>query len=169
MDVPANQVDGQLPQALQKLAAVLAVIGGILTCLAACLVTVSVVGRWLFNSPMPADYELVEIAVGVAVFAFLGYTQARSGHIMVDTFTASLPARLNARIDGVWDLLLGCFLAFFAWGLFSGGLEARSFGMTLVQLPWPVWPVYMACALLAGLASVIAFVLAAVKIAGRRP
>ena len=58
-----------------------------LLCLAAGLVTVSVLGRWLLNRPVPADYELVEVAIGVAAFSFLGYTQARNGHIAVDTFT----------------------------------------------------------------------------------
>lgn len=53
---------------VERLAAGLALIGGTLLCLAAGLVTVSVLGRWLFNRPVPADYELVEVAVGVAAF-----------------------------------------------------------------------------------------------------
>ncbi|MDQ6434892.1 TRAP transporter small permease [Mesorhizobium sp. LHD-90] len=164
----AGPPDGPRLGLADRLAAGLAVIGGILICLAACLVTVSVVGRWLFNSPVTADYEMVEIGVGVAVFAFLGYTQARSGHIAVDTFTSRLPARLNAVIDGVWDLVLAGFLGFFAWGLYSGGMEARQYGATLVQLPWPVWPVYLVCAVLAGLACLIAVATALIKIGGRR-
>lgn len=154
------------PGMAERLAAWLATLGGVLMCLAAALVTVSVVGRWLFNRPVPADYEMVEIAVGVAVFGFLGYTQARRGHIVVDTFTTWLPERLNAAIDALWDLLLAAFLAFFAWGLYSGGIEARLNGATLIQLPWPIWPVYIVCAVLAGLASVIAAAIA--RIGARR-
>lgn len=153
---------------IERLAAGLAVIGGILVCFAAALVSVSVLGRWLFNSPLPADYELVEVATGVAVFAFLGYTQARSGHIAVDTFTQRLPLRANAVIDGIWDLLLAAFLAFFSWGLFSGGMEMRLNGTTLIQLPWPIWPVYLVCALLAALACLIAITVAVLKIGGTR-
>jgi TRAP-type C4-dicarboxylate transport system permease small subunit len=140
-----------------------------LTSLAALLVTVSVLGRWLFNSPIPADYEMVEVAVGVAVFAFLGQTQARSGHIAVDTFTLKLPARLNAAIDGAWDLVLAAFLGFFAWGLLAGGLDARANGLTLIQLPWPVWPVYLLCSVLAALACVIAVATAVLKFTRRLP
>lgn len=148
---------------VDRLAASLAVAGGVLASLAALLVTVSVVGRWLFNSPIPADYEMVEVAIGIAVFAFLGQTQARGGHIAVDTFTLKLPARLNAAIDGVWDLVLAGFLGFFAWGLFTGGLAARTNGLTLIQIPWPVWPVYLLCSLLAALACVIAVATAVLK------
>jgi len=168
METPATPDGPTGARRVERLAAALAVAGGALTCLAALLVTVSVVGRWLFNSPIPADYEMVEIAVGVSVFAFLGQTQARSGHIAVDTFTLKLPARVNAAIDGVWDLVLAAFLGFFAWGLLAGGLDARTNGLTLIQLPWPVWPVYLLCSLLAALACVIAVATAVLKLAVRR-
>jgi TRAP-type C4-dicarboxylate transport system permease small subunit len=166
MDAPALPDDPPgVPGArwVEKLAAGLAVAGGVLTSLAAALVTVSVLGRWLLNSPIPADYEMVEIAVGVAVFAFLGQTQARSGHIAVDTFTLKLPTQVNAAIDGVWDLVLAAFLGFFAWGLWAGGLEAKQNGLTLIQLPWPVWPVYLLCSILAALACIIAVATALLK------
>jgi TRAP-type C4-dicarboxylate transport system permease small subunit len=168
MEAPATPDDLSGARWVGKLAASLAVAGGVLTCLAAALVTVSVLGRWLFNSPIPADYEMVEIAVGVAVFAFLGQTQARSGHIAVDTFTLKLPTRVNAAIDGVWDLVLAAFLGFFAWGLWAGGLDARTNGLTLIQLPWPVWPVYLLCSALAALACVIAVATAVLKFSARR-
>lgn len=169
METPAMPDDPSGTRWIDRLAGTLAVAGGTLTCLAAVLVTVSVAGRWLFNSPVPADYEMVEIAVGISVFAFLGQTQARSGHIAVDTFTLKLPARLNAAIDGVWDLVLAAFLGFFAWGLFAGGMDARTNGLTLIQLPWPVWPVYLLCSLLAALACVIAVATAILKFTHRLP
>lgn len=153
---------------IERLAAGLAFIGGVLLCLAAGLVTVSVLGRWLLNRPVPADYELVEVAIGVAAFSFLGYTQARNGHIAVDTFTLALPGRVTRAIDGAWDMLLAGCLAFFAWGLFTGGLEARQYGTTLIQLPWPIWPVYLVCAVLAALASVIGLSVALMKIGAGR-
>lgn len=152
----------------ERLAGFLAVIGGVLVTIAATLVTISVLGRWLFNSPVPADYEIVEICMGVAVFAFLAYTQARSGHIAVDTFTLKVPARVNTVIDGVWDLLLAGFLGFFAWGLFTGGMSARTYGETLIQLPWPIWPVYVVCSILAAFACLIAFAVAFLKIGGSK-
>jgi len=159
MDAPAAQG----PAWVERLAAGLAILGGVVICLAAGLVTASVLGRWLFNSPIPADYEMVEIAVGVAVFAFLAYTQAKNGHIFVDTFTGRVPAGINAFLDGLWGLVLAAFLAFFSWGLYSGGMEARLNGMTLIQLPWPIWPVYLLCALLAALACVVTLVVSLAK------
>lgn len=151
---------------VERLAGLLAVAGGILICFSAVLVTISVAGRRLFNKPVPGDYEMVEISVGIAVFAFLAYTAAKSGHIAVDTFTLKLRPRLTAVIDGVWDLVLAAFLGFFSWGLLAGGLNARAYGETLIQLAWPIWPVYLVCSLLAALACLVTLAIALLKIKG---
>ena len=158
---------GPMRRAAERLAAVAAVAGGMLVLCVAALVTTSVIGRWLFNKPIPADYEFVEIGVGVAVFAFLPFTQLRNGHIAVDTFTQKLPARWNAVADAVWDLLLAAFLGLFTWGLFSGARESFAYNETLVQLPWPIWPVYAVCALLCGVAFISAVAVALLKFGAR--
>ncbi|MGH8429369.1 MAG: TRAP transporter small permease [Solimonas sp.] len=129
----------------------------------AILVTGSVLGRWLFNKPIPADFEFVEIGVGLAVFAFLSYTQMRGGHIAVDTFTQRLSPRFTAALDGFWALLLCAFLGLFTWGLASGAVEARQYGETLIQLPWPIWPIYAVASVLCGLACISAAATALVK------
>ncbi|ECI7685850.1 TRAP transporter small permease [Salmonella enterica subsp. enterica] len=153
---------------LGRLAAALALIGGVLVTLAALLVSASVLGRWLFSKPIQGDYEIVGILVGISIFAFLGYTQARNGHIAVDTFTLRLPDRVNSFIDGLWDLILALFLGFFAWGLWTGGLQKRQYGETLSQVQWEIWPVYIACAVLSALACLIALNVAFVKMRGSK-
>jgi TRAP-type C4-dicarboxylate transport system permease small subunit len=147
----------------ERTATVAAVAGGILVLGISLLVTASVLSRWLFNKPIPADFEFVEIGVGIAVFAFLSYTQMRGGHIAVDTFTQRLPPRMNAIIDGIWALVLCAFLGLFAWGLASGALEARQYNETLVQLPWPIWPIYALASALCALACISAACSALVK------
>ncbi len=149
----------------ERLAAVLAIIGGLLLCFVALLVTASV--SYLFGRPLMAEFEFVQVLCAVAAFAFLAHAQARSGHIAVDTFTLKLPRRLNAGIDGVWDLVFAGFFGFFAWGLFTSGLEKRSYGETLTQITWPIWPVYIACSILVGLACVVALAVAWEKFRGR--
>lgn len=158
----------RLERLAERTATGAAIVGGILVLGVALLVTASVLSRWLFNKPIPADFEFVEIGVGIAVFAFLSYTQMRSGHIAVDTFTQRLPARVNAVIDGIWALVLCAFLGLFAWGLASGALEARQYGETLVQLPWPIWPVYAAASGLCALACISALCSALVKFGATR-
>lgn len=163
----ASTPPGPLTRLAHTVATVAAVAGGVLTLAVAALVTLSVTGRWLFNKPIPADYEFVEIGVGVAVFAFLSYTQMRSGHIAVDTFTQKLPGRVNGAIDGVWDLVLAAFLGFFTWGLTSGARESFQYNETLVQISWPLWPVYAICAVLCSVAFFCAIIIGLTKLGAR--
>lgn len=161
---------GRFARVVETISATVAIAGGILILIVAGIVTTSVVGRWLFSKPIPADYEFVEIGIGVAVFAFLPYTQLRNGHIAVDTFTQRLPAKVNAVIDAVWDLVLAAFLGFFAWGLVSGAQESFQYNETMVQVSWPIWPiwpVYAICAVLAVVAFLGALAVALLKFGGR--
>ena len=70
----------------------LAIAGGLLMLAVAATVTVNVLLRWLFNSAVSGDIELVQIGSAVAIFAFLPLCQSRRGNIVVDTFTTRLPA-----------------------------------------------------------------------------
>ena len=87
----------------EKAASLAAIAGGMLILAVAALVVASVLGRWLLGKPIPADFELVEIGVGIAIFAFLSYTQLRGGHIAVDTFTRRLPQR--AKCGDRWCMV----------------------------------------------------------------
>src|SRR5690606_37918055 len=82
----------------------LAIAGGLLTTAVAAMITVSVLMRWLINSSVPGDIELVEIGTALAIFAFLPLCQSRRGNIMADTFSTRLPRRMRDTLDAVWDL-----------------------------------------------------------------
>ena len=75
----------------------LAILGGLLGCLMAALVTVSVAGRYLISAPIPGDYDLVGIVSGCAIFAFLPYCQLTRGNVVVDFFTHGLSPRIGAE------------------------------------------------------------------------
>src|SRR5262249_27736247 len=95
----------RVPRAIERLARLLAVFGGVVALVIACIVVVSVLARWLLSSPVPGDFELAQIGTAIAVFAFLPYCQLVRGNIVVDTFTAHLSARARHRIDALWDLV----------------------------------------------------------------
>ena len=81
----------------ERLGAALALTGAALSLFIAGLVTMSVALRWATSSGLPGDFEMVQMAVALAIFSFLPYTQLRRGNMLVDTFTSRLP---NARLLG---------------------------------------------------------------------
>src|SRR5262245_5110663 len=92
---------------LEAIAKILALLGGAVAIAVAIIVVASVLSRWLFSNPIPGDFELAQIGTAVAAFAFLPYCQVMRGNIVVDTFTAHLPARLRGRMDAIWDFVYG--------------------------------------------------------------
>jgi TRAP-type C4-dicarboxylate transport system permease small subunit len=133
------------PPAVERLTGAVAVLGGCLALGVALLVTTSVLGRWLASAPIEGDFEFVKMATAVAVFAYLPYTQARRGNIMVDTFTGWMSVRARILLDAFWDLCFAAALAFCAIGLARGTLDAIASRETTMQLQLIVWPVIGLC------------------------
>ncbi len=162
------QADRTAMPAVERLTAVVAVLGGCLAVAVACLVVTSVLGRWLFSTPVEGDFEFVKMATAIAVFAYLPYTQARRGNIFVDTFTGWMSLRLRNLLDAFWDLCFAAAMGFCAFGLMRGTQDAIRSGETTMQLQLIVWPVIALCAALCLLCAVTA-VATALQFARSRP
>jgi TRAP-type C4-dicarboxylate transport system permease small subunit len=134
------------------------VTGGLLALAVAILVSVSVLGRWLFNAPIDGDFEFVKMATAVAVFAYLPYTQARRGNIMVDTFTSGLSRANRNRLDAFWDIVYGCMMAYLAYALIIGTLDAMRSGETTMQRQILLWPSIGLSMLLCAFVAATAFI-----------
>jgi TRAP-type C4-dicarboxylate transport system permease small subunit len=104
---------------------VLAIFGGLLSCVMALLVTVSVTGRYLFNAPVPGDYDIVGIICGCAIFAFLPYCQITRSNVIVDFFTAGARPLVRTSLDAAGTALYLAVAVMFTWRLYYGALELR--------------------------------------------
>jgi TRAP-type C4-dicarboxylate transport system permease small subunit len=125
---------------LLQITSALAIFGGLLALAVALLATTSVAMRWLFNAPIDGDFEYVKMATAIAVFAYLPYTQARRGNIMVDTFTGWLPSRMQQLMDAFWDLAYAALMGYVGYCLIYGTLDAIKSGETTMQRQLPLWP-----------------------------
>ena len=112
-------------RALHGMANALAIFGGILSCVMAALVTVSVIGRYLFSAPIAGDYDIVGILCGCAIFAFLPYCQLNRGNVLADFFTQKTPARFKAALDAGGNVLFLLAIIMFTWRLYYGMLDMR--------------------------------------------
>ena len=142
--------------AIGRAARFVAVAGGLVSVATALLVTASVTKRWLGYGGINGDFELVQIGVALSVFCFLPLTQARRGNIMVDTFTAWLPLRVQRAIDAFWDFVYAGFMALVAWCLMNGARDALASHLNSAMLGLPLWPVFAAAVLLILLLAVTA-------------
>jgi len=167
---------------IERLSGFIAVLGGLLSLCVALLVVASVLGRWLKGvpwadgvagalgltlGPIDGDFELVQMATAIGIFAFLPYTQARRGNIVVDTFTSMLPRRANAFIDAFWDLVYAGMMGLLTACLIVGTLEHYRSGQTTMLLQIIVWPAIAISTLLLFFLTCMALATAARLIRGR--
>ena len=108
---PVETHRSSLGRRLTAVTEVLALAGGVLMLVVACLVTASVLMRWLLGDGISGDFELVQIATALGAFAFLPLCQARRGNVIVDTFTARLHRRARNGLDAIWDLAYAALIA----------------------------------------------------------
>ncbi|WP_164738314.1 TRAP transporter small permease [Frigidibacter oleivorans] len=142
---------------MDRLARILAALGGAVVFGVALTVTVSVVMRVLGLQGVRGDFELVEMSCVWAAGLFLPLCQLKRGHVMVDLFTNWLAYRVRAVIDWIW--LIGFALAWAALCYFTvhGLAEIRAYGDQTMLLSIPVWWAYVPSVLGTGAASLIAF------------
>lgn len=177
---------------VERLARLMALIGGIVLIALVLLTVISVTGRglntlghsdllegfspgaaaWLIGlgvGPVNGDFELVEAGIAFAIFAFLPICQLHSAHATVDVFTNRLPGPVNRFLAAFWEIVLALVIIVIAWRLYIGFSEKLANGQTTFLLQFPVWWAYaasFAAALVAALASVYA---AYARIAGVLP
>jgi TRAP-type C4-dicarboxylate transport system permease small subunit len=149
-----------LGRALYRVCFILAIVGGILSCVMAVLVTVSVTGRYLFSAPVPGDYDLIGIICGNAVFAFLPYCQLMRGNVVVDFFTTNMRPRGRALLDAIGAFLYLVIATVFTWRMYYGMLEFRANNEVIAAFNfyrWTTIPFNMLCMVV--LIAVIAYTL----------
>lgn len=125
-----------------------AILGGVVLTALTLMVVASVAGRAMIGlglAPVPGDFELVEVGVGIAIFFFLPWCYLRGGHATVDLLYMHLPTWAKRGIDTVSDLLMLAVWLVLTWKLWEGMLEKKEYLETTFILQMPVWWAYAFC------------------------
>jgi TRAP-type C4-dicarboxylate transport system permease small subunit len=131
-------------RALDGLARGFALAGGAILVALTLMSVASVTGRALLGTPVPGDFELVQIGCGAAIAAFLPYCQLRRGNIIVDFFTVRAGPRVQAALDALGALLLALAMAVLAWRTALGMMAVRAAGEVSMIVGFPIWVGYAA-------------------------
>jgi TRAP-type C4-dicarboxylate transport system permease small subunit len=149
---------GPLAGFMERATIGLAVAGGAILIAFAALVTVSVVRRWLTSQGIPGDFELVQLGLAIAVFAFLPLGQLRNSNIFVDTFTARAPRWVQSGLDLLWTFTYFLIAALITWRMMIGAFETMRSGTTTMVLGVPTgWAILVSALLAAWLVIVTLF------------
>ncbi|WP_431283912.1 TRAP transporter small permease [Humitalea sp. 24SJ18S-53] len=141
-DTPREAQDaphGPPPGLIPRVAALVAIAGGVMLLATALFTTVSVLKRWLTSDSIPGDFELVQIGAGLSVFGFLAYGTVMRSNILVDTFTTWLPARVTDWMDAFWSLVWAGITLALAERMAVGAQEMLRNHTETMVLAMPTW------------------------------
>ena len=124
---------------LDCIAVCLAVFGGLILIAIVSVNSFSILGRFLFSSPLVGDFELVEMGCAVSVAAFLPLCFMRKGNVIVDFVTAGLPSWMTGFLDTLGSLVFSLVAGFFAWRMYFGAKDMMNYNEETMLLQIPVW------------------------------
>ncbi|MDX5358315.1 MAG: TRAP transporter small permease [Rhodobacterales bacterium] len=134
------------------------ILGGIAIALMMVHVSLDVLFRHVFNSPLPGTLTMVTYYyMVIATFVPLAHAEAKRAHISVEVVTEMLPRRLQHHLQGWMYLATGAVLALLAWRSWVEALKAMKLGASQVQgaETIAVWPAYFALPVGAGLMALL--------------
>lgn len=172
---------------IDRLARVLAQLGGLVLTALIVLTCLSILGRslngllhvdWVQSAapglaaalldlgigPINGDFELVEAGMAFAIFAFLPLCQLHGAHASVDIFTARLPIRVNRALRMVIEVIFAAVLILIAVQLADGMQSKRNSGQTTFLLEFPVWWAYATSLIAAAVAAIVSVYVAAMRV-----
>jgi tripartite ATP-independent transporter DctM subunit len=105
-------------------------------------ITLDVVLRYFFNSPIAGSYELIEFMMVFVVFLGLSYTQVKKDHLAIDLFTNTLSERTMAVISSLTYSLSAGVFGLITWRLIDRALTEYEVGTVSTVLNIPLWMSY---------------------------
>ena len=152
---PSSALGDPFATGLERLARVFALAGGLLLAGVVVMTVASVLGRYFFGVPIPGDYELTELACGIAVFAFFPHCHVTGGNVVVDFFTSRLSPRHRSALDALHGIAFTIMAGLVAWRLLVGAMRKLEDGETTLFLGIPIHAAYFAALIAAGLLAVV--------------
>jgi TRAP-type C4-dicarboxylate transport system permease small subunit len=115
-------------------------IGGVFIFALMWLTMAEVLGRRLFNAPVPGAIDYIE--VGMVVFAFMGaaYCQRGGGHVRMDLLVANLRRRVLWAVEALAILVGAVYVAIIVWASAQDAWRSFDLGDETLDAHVAVWP-----------------------------
>jgi len=103
--------------------------------------TTEIVGRYIFNTPVPGHVEIVELIMAGVVFFGIAYTQRVGGHVRMELFVTRVLKGRAYHIAETITVTLSLFVYIFILiYTFKTALFCFHIGDNTAYLYWPTWP-----------------------------
>jgi TRAP-type C4-dicarboxylate transport system permease small subunit len=125
--------------AVRRIIELWALAGGLLLLAIVLVNAASLVGNIFLHQPVPGDFEIVEVGIAVAVFAFLPYCQITDANVTADIFTARAGPRTLGALGALASAIALGFALLLLWRMWYGLLDYRQYRETTTIYQFPLW------------------------------
>ena len=119
------------------------------------LTTIDVVGRYVFNSPLPGTQEITQLLLALLVFAAAPLVTAERSHITTDLFDKVIKGRVRSVRNAIVFLLSALASAVLAWRFMEQASQMSSMSGATPVIRIPIGPFLYFCAVMAGVSALI--------------
>lgn len=116
------------------------VIAAICLAVVTVIIFASAIGRYAFATPIPDNFDISRLLLGVALMWGLAVINFRGGHIAVDLAVNLMPPRPRRAVELLAQLVLLGATVVMAWKMFSRVETTFRVGEATFDLRLPVWP-----------------------------
>jgi len=103
--------------------------------------TTEILGRYIFNAPVPGHVEIVELIMAGVVFLGIAYTERVGGHVRMELFiTRVLKGRAYHIAEAITTALSLFVYIFIVVYTFKFALFSLQMGDVTAYINWPTWP-----------------------------
>ncbi|WP_157014408.1 TRAP transporter small permease [Mesorhizobium xinjiangense] len=141
--MPGKLIAVRLEMLARRLIEYWALAGGALLLGVVAVNALSLAGLILAGRPFPGDFEIVEVGVAVAIFAFLPYCQLTGANVTADIFTAGAGPRLLTVLSALASAVAMAFAVFLLVQMYEGFLDFRLYEETTAIYQFPIWVAYL--------------------------
>lgn len=119
------------------------------------LTTVDVLGRYLFNAPLPGGFEITELMMAALVFAAMPAVTRREDHIVIDLLDFMMPKWIVRPRQVIVYLLCAVLCALWAWRTWALGIRLGGYGEVTEYLHLPLSPICYFIAVMSGVTGIV--------------
>ncbi|WP_299810824.1 TRAP transporter small permease subunit [uncultured Roseibium sp.] len=104
------------------------------------LAVIQVIGRLLFNIPIPGFIDITEQAMAIFAFAGVAYCQRVGGHIRMEIVLGKLSGRTLYICEMLGVILVAFTVALLIWGSLYHFDRSWAIGDSTMDIRLPTWP-----------------------------
>lgn len=131
------------------------------------LAFVDVVGRELFNAPIPGGFEITQLMMAALIFTALPIVSLRDEHVVIDLLDSVMPAGVSRWRGPVVNLIATVAMGALSWECWVLAAQLHGDNEITEYLEAPVWPIIYLISVMGGITTVVFATKVAFGIAGR--